>query len=81
MPYTTAILGGEIVVPTLYGNVACKIPAGTQAGGKIRLKGKGIVSLKDRNKQGDEYIIVRITVPSKVGKREEELLKELARLA
>ena len=81
VPYTTAILGGEIVVPTLYGNVACKIPAGTQAGGKIRLKGKGIVSLKDRNKQGDEYIIVRITVPSKVGKREEELLKELARLA
>lgn len=81
VPYTTAILGGEVVVPTLYGNVACKIPAGTQAGGKIRLKGKGIVSLKDHGKQGDEYIIVRITVPKKVGKREQELLKELARLA
>lgn len=81
VPYTTAILGGEVVVPTLYGNVACQIPAGTQAGGKIRLKGKGIVSLKDHGRRGDEYIVVRITVPRKVGKHAEELLKELARLA
>ena len=41
IPYTTAALGGEIRVPTLYGDVMCKVKEGTQSGSKIRLKGKG----------------------------------------
>ena len=41
IPYTTAVLGGEIKIHTLYGDVVCKIKPGTQSGAKIRLKGKG----------------------------------------
>ena len=41
VPYTTAVLGGEAIVQTLYGKVKCKIQAGTQSGTKIRLRGKG----------------------------------------
>lgn len=44
IPFTTAVFGGEASFPTLYGNVVCKVPAGTQSGKKIRLRGKGIVS-------------------------------------
>ena len=47
IPYTTAVLGGEALVQTLSGNVLCKIREGTQSGSRIRLKGKGIVSMKD----------------------------------
>ena len=47
VPFTTAVLGGEIIVPTLYGNVSCKLREGTRCGLKIRLAGKGIVSMKD----------------------------------
>ena len=46
IPYTTAALGGEARVSTLYGDVSCKIKEGTQSGSKIRLRGKGIVSMK-----------------------------------
>ena len=41
IPFTTAVFGGEAVVPTLYGNVVCKIREGTQSGTKIRFKRQG----------------------------------------
>ena len=63
IPFTTAVLGGEAVVPTLTGNVVCSIRPGTQSGSKIRLRGKGIVSMKDKNIHGDEYAVVQIQVP------------------
>ncbi len=47
IPFTTAVLGGEAKVETLTGNV-CNINPGTQSGTKIRLRGKGIVSMKDQ---------------------------------
>lgn len=46
IPFETAVLGGETIVPTLSGRVSCKIKEGTQSGTKIRLKGKGIASMK-----------------------------------
>lgn len=52
VPFTTAVLGGEIIVPTLYGNVSCKLREGTRCGLKIRLAGKGIVSMKDPKVKG-----------------------------
>ena len=61
--YMTAVFGGEAVVPTLYGNVVCKIREGTQSGTKIRLRGKGIVSMKDASVHGDQYAVVQIAVP------------------
>ena len=48
VPFTTAVLGGEAKVETLHGNVLCKINPGTQSGTKIRLRGKGIVSMKEQ---------------------------------
>ena len=63
IPFTTAVLGGEAVVQTLTGRVVCKINPGTQSGTKIRLKGKGIVSMKDTGRYGDQYVTVQIDVP------------------
>ena len=80
VPYTTAILGGEIVVPTLYGNVACKIPAGTQAGGKIRLREKGIHTEGRSPKKGDEYVEIRIAVPRNISPEARKKLEEYAAL-
>lgn len=77
IPYTTAILGGEARVDTLYGPVTCKIPAGSQTGSRLRLKNKGIVSMKNKNVYGDEYVTLEVTVPKHVSAEERELLLKL----
>ncbi len=76
VPFTTAVFGGEALVHTLYGDVVCKIKAGTRSGTKIRLRGKGIVSLKDSNVHGDQYAVVRIEVPSDLSAEAKQKLKE-----
>ena len=63
IPFTTAVFGGEVLVSTLYGNVLCRIAAGTQSGTKIKLKGKGIVSMKNPSIHGNQYVTVQIDVP------------------
>ena len=80
IPYTTAVLGGEAVVPTLTGKVSCKIAAGTQSGSKIRLKGKGITSMKNPAHRGDEYIVVQIEVPKHLTPEERQKLMEYDRV-
>lgn len=77
IPYTTAILGGEARFDTLYGPVKCKVPAGSQNGSKLRLKDKGIVSMKNKNNYGDEYVTLQITVPKHVSAEERELIEKL----
>lgn len=79
IPFTTAVLGGEAVVPTLTGNVVCNIRPGTQSGSKIRLRGKGIVSMKDKNIHGDEYAVVQIQVPKNLNETAKEKLREFAK--
>ena len=64
IPYTTAVLGGEIKIHTLYGDVVCKIKPGTQSGAKIRLKGKGVAAMNNPAVHGDEYAQVQIEVPT-----------------
>lgn len=80
VPYTTAILGGEVKFDTLYGPVKCKVPAGSQSGSKLRLKNKGIVSMKNKNVYGDEYVTLQITVPKNISAEERELLEKLQRM-
>lgn len=80
IPYTVAILGGEARFDTLYGPVTCKIPAGSQAGSKLRLKNKGIVSMKNKHNYGDEYVTLQIQVPKTVTEQERELLTRLQKL-
>ena len=79
IPYTTAVLGGEIKIHTLYGDVVCKIKPGTQSGAKIRLKGKGVAALNNPTVHGDEYAQVQIEVPTHLSQTAKEKLQEYAR--
>lgn len=76
VPFTTAALGGKARVHTLYGDVECSIKAGTQGGSKIRLKGKGVASMKNPNVKGDQYVTVEIQVPRQLTPRAKEALEE-----
>ena len=76
VPFTTAVFGGEARVSTLYGDVIVRIPEGTQSGRKIRLRGKGIVSMKDSSVHGDQYAVVRIKVPADLSPEAKAKLKE-----
>ncbi len=69
-----ATLGCEVDVPTVYGDVSLKIPAGTQHGTQMRLKGKGV---KSQRGQGDQYVEVRLEVPTKLSRDEKELYEKL----
>lgn len=70
-----AILGGKVDVLTLNGMVEVKVPAGTQSGAKLVLRGKGV---KDVNSiyKGDQYIHLKVKIPKKINDRQKELLKE-----
>ena len=81
IPFTTAVFGGEALVNTLYGNVVCKIREGMQSGTKIRLRGKGIVSMKDPSVHGDHYVTVQIQVPRNLSQEAKQKLKEYERAA
>lgn len=81
IPYTTAVFGGEAAVETLYGTVVCKIREGTQSGTKIRLKGKGIVSMRDPKVHGDQYVTVQIQVPTGLNEDAKQKLREFQRAA
>lgn len=76
--FATAVLGGEIEVPTIEGRINMKIPAGTQGGRIFRLKGKGVVRLHDRTR-GDQLVRVQIDVPTDLNQEERRLLKEFAK--
>jgi len=76
----TAVLGGEVRVPTLDGDVMLKIPAGTSGGRVFRLRGKGMPKLRNPQERGDLYVTVRIRVPRNLTPRERELFSQLARL-
>ncbi|MDO4485403.1 MAG: DnaJ C-terminal domain-containing protein [Bacillota bacterium] len=80
IPYTTAVLGGDAIFSTLYGKVKCRIPAGTQSGSRIRIKNKGIQSMKNPSVRGDEYVTVQIAVPNNPTPQERNKIRELAEL-
>ena len=71
-----ATLGCTVDVPTINGDVSMKIPAGSQDGARLRLKGQGVVDLRG-GRSGDQICTVRIKVDSSLTKREKELYAEL----
>jgi DnaJ-class molecular chaperone len=74
---TEAVLGAEIEIPTLKGNVTTRIPPETQSGKTLRLTGLGMPML---NKQpGNLYAKIRVVIPSKTGPKEKKLFEELAK--
>jgi len=76
----TAVLGGEVRVPTLKGGAMLRIPPETQGGKTFRLKGQGMPHLKDAEKHGDLYAKVSVQVPEKLSDTERQLFRELANM-
>lgn len=74
--YAQAVLGDEIVVPTIDGNVKYQISEGTQSGTVFRLRGKGVKKLQ-RSDRGDQYVKVFVEVPKNLNKKQKELLQQL----
>ena len=72
-----ATLGTKVDVPTPNGEVELEIPAGSQPGTKLRLKGCGIKDLRSNN-IGDEYVELDVSIPKKLSKEEKELYEKLA---
>ncbi len=77
--YTT-VLGGEVRVPTLSGDVVLTIPPETQSGKTFRLSGRGMPKLRTPDTHGDLLARISVRVPTHLSDRERELFHELARL-
>jgi curved DNA-binding protein len=73
----TALLGGEVEVPTLNRPVKLRVPPGTQSGRRFRLSGKGMPVLRHPDKYGDLFARVLITVPDKLNPTQRELVEQL----
>lgn len=75
--FPQAVLGAEIVIPTLEGKETIRIPRGTQSGRVFHLRGKGIPHLNSSGR-GDMHVVVNVEIPSHLTAEQEELIKRLA---
>jgi len=75
----TAVLGGEVTIQTLAGNVVLTIPAGIQPGQTIRLAGRGIPRLNAPDSKGDLYAHIKVKIPHDLTPRQKELFQQLKR--
>lgn len=73
--YTEAVLGAEITVPTIDGDVKYTIGEGTQNGTVFRLRGKGVKRI-NRTDRGDQYVKVYVEIPRNLSKKQKDLLRE-----
>jgi molecular chaperone DnaJ len=79
---TEAALGAKIEVPTIDGpSRPLRVPPGTNSGQKLRLREKGVPSVRNPGQRGDEYIELQVVVPKPVDERVKELLRELEKIA
>lgn len=76
MSFAVAALGGEILIDTIDGRVAYEVKAGTQTDTKVRLKGKGVPTLRDKNVRGDHYVTLVVETPTKLSAEAKDLLKK-----
>lgn len=72
-----AILGNEVIIESVSGKLKIKIPAGTQNGKTIRLKGKGMPIYEKTGTFGDFYILIQIQIPEKLSDKQKALFEEL----
>ena len=74
--YAVAALGGDVVVDTVDGKVIYEVKPGTQTDTKVRLKGKGVPSLRNKEVRGDHYVTLVVQTPEKLSGEAKELLKQ-----
>ncbi len=78
--YAVAALGGEVLVDTVDGRVAYEVKPGTQTDTKVRLKGKGVPTLRNKGIRGDHYVTLVIQTPEKLSPEARELLRRFDEL-
>ena len=78
--FAVAALGGEVVIDTVDGKVIYEVKAGTQTDTRVRLKGKGVPSLRNKDVRGDHYVTLVVQVPDKLSHEAKELLKKFDEL-
>jgi curved DNA-binding protein len=76
----TAILGGEVTVPTLSGSVVLTIPAGTQPGATFRLGGRGMPQVRHPEQHGDLFVHAKVKLPRRLSDAQRDLFQQLAAL-
>jgi molecular chaperone DnaJ len=74
-----AALGARARVPTIHGEVSLRIPAGTQPGATLRLRGRGVTTADGR--AGDHYVTIHVTTPTNLAEEQRKLLRDFARSA
>lgn len=74
--FAVAALGGDILIDTVDGKVSYSVKAGTQTDTKIRLKGKGVPSLRNKQVRGDHYVTLIIQTPDKLSSEAKRLMRE-----
>lgn len=78
MSFTQAALGGDVRISTVDGDVLYKVKPGTQTDTKVRLRGKGVPTLRNKEIRGDHYVTLVVQVPSKLTSEQKELLEKFA---
>ena len=76
MSFAVAALGGEVVIDTVDGKVIYEVKPGTQTDTKVRLKGKGVPTLRNKEVRGDHYVTLVVQIPDKLSHEAKELLKK-----
>ena len=74
--YAIAALGGEVVVDTVDGKVIYEVKPGTQTDTRVRLKGKGVPTLRNKEVRGDHYVTLVVQTPEKLSHEAKELLRQ-----
>lgn len=74
--FAQAALGGKIRIPTVDGDVEYEVKPGTQPNTRIRLKGKGVPSLRNKNIRGDHYVTLTLQVPTNLSSESKEALRK-----
>ena len=77
VPFTTALLGGKIEIPSLEGKYELKIPERTISGTVLRVKNKGVQNLNSKNR-GDLLVTIKAEMPSSLSKDEKSAIESLA---
>ncbi len=76
MSFAVAALGGDVVIDTVDGKVVYNVKPGTQTDTRVRLRGKGVPTLRNRDVRGDHYVTLVIQTPEKLSKEAQDLLKQ-----